>query len=169
MASVVCGYLLTAPGDDFFEAISFQLERGAWHAWALFGSVAFLSLLFMPELARRGRKGSVVVFASCVGLFSLVAMTDPRSTFHLACFVALAFVAVAWLVSMACDYDDRLLYYLAAGAFLSGVISPIAWGLGERLLVLFVLAGINVVHFGYLRNGRLGEFQARLSEPSSGR
>lgn len=142
----MCGVASVLPPEHGYrEPMSLQIARGEKLAWVVFCFAGCAVLAAVPTLVRVGRYFSGVFCGLVVLGLWVLATTNPASKVHLTVFIYLAAAILGWLWALwASLLDGRLLVY-ASVATLGALGCILSFGVGERVMILSSLAGLNTL------------------------
>jgi hypothetical protein len=129
--------------------ISFQIAAREWHALSLVASLGLIAVMFCYRLFASGNWGGGFVLSADLVFLGLISGTDPKSADHLFVYICAAVVTIAWLYWVAIFEEDNKLEWLSYGAMAGVLVSFMLMGIGERILLTCLLAGINLLYYGY--------------------
>jgi hypothetical protein len=149
--SLVCGGLMFLPSRlGFLAPISLELAEGSIGSWALFGLLGIALAYLTVKFGKVGRYFSSVFCLLAIGGLSVIAFTDPFSFGHTMTFGTLSLLVPIWLWGLQMDIEDPKLAASATGCTLAFIGCGFNLGIGERLMLVSALCGLNVVFYEHV-------------------
>jgi hypothetical protein len=149
LAAVLLLYFPALSPQGLNVPISFQIAAKQWHALTLVAALGLIAVMFCYRLFASGNWGGGLVLAADLVFLGLISGTDPKSADHLFVYLCAAAVTIAWLYWVAIFEEDNKLEWLSYGAMAGVLVSFMLMGIGERILLTCLLAGINLLYYGY--------------------
>jgi hypothetical protein len=133
------------------EPIGFQIAVREWHALVLVAVLGVVTALVCIRLFAGGHWGGGLVLALDLIFLGFISGSDPKSGDHLFTYLLAASLTIGWLQWVARDLEDAIVEWLAYGSIAGVLVSFALMGVGERILLTCLLAGINLLYYGYFR------------------
>lgn len=146
-------FVLIPPADGYGVPISFELADRHLPAWLLFCFLGIALAYLAVRFWRQERPFSALFCATAVVGLGAIASTDPESPEHLAAFLLLSGSMLAWMWSIASELEDSRLRWAAAGASIGAFLcfaGNMGMGVGERVMLMSALGGMNVLFYDYV-------------------
>lgn len=149
--SALCVVLVFVPPEQGYgEPISLQLARGHVAAWLLFCAMAVALAFLGQRLWRSERHFSSAFCYLTIGALAAIAATDPFSNNHLFVFVALFVALFGWLWTLYIELGEWKLLVSALACGAGCVSCAVSLGIGERLVVLSAIGGVNALFYEHV-------------------
>jgi len=150
LTAICVGLIMVPPEFGYYEPISVQIFAGDRWAWALFYSIGAVLAYTSVRLWKAERPFSATFCGLAAFCLAGVASTYPFSATHFMFFLSVLAMSLGWLWSVQKELEDEKLRICAITATVGTVTCLFSMGIGERVVMLSMLAGINVLFYEFV-------------------
>lgn len=150
LSVLAVGFLLVPPEEGYTLPISVQVFRGDWSAQCLFATLGALLAYTAIRLWESERAASAAFCGLAAASLVEIAFTNPFSANHFAAFSFLILMTLTWMWRMQAELEDPRMTWSAVGASVGTFLCLLFFGIGERIVLLSSLTGINVLFYEHI-------------------